>query len=545
MNAVEEKAQEFRYAQSEIDDILADCFNNTGLFAKVFFPDHFNLTFSKDHKDIIKLLDGDDQRIVIVAPRGVGKSSLLALAYPAKLICYREKNFISILAHTATQAERSATNLKRELLTNPNIQAVFGDMKGKPVNRYIREEFSSKAWSTSPMYKDGDLIHGGTLVLPRGWGQEVRGIKHGRFRYDLMIFDDVEGTEEVMSEDQRKKLKNWFEADCVPAVQKARTKAPGEFQWRILFNGTLLHEDSQLANLLEHSKWKKHHFELCDDNLKSTWVEFMSDDDIKDVYDEYEENNNISAFNREYRGIPISDETRKFKKEFFHYYEQTEVAKTAGLETIIIVDPARTTEEASNDTAIICWSLDAFSGYLYVRDLIVGKFEPDDIYKLTAQMATQFGAGTIGIEATGLGEFLIQPFENFLIHWGYNFDFIPLKSKGMKNEKINRIASLIPYYRQGRIKHNRACCGILEQQLLNFPFSKMDDAMDAAAYVVEMLDLGDRFFSPIDANDDESIEDKFLSLEATYSRPIHTEVGWDEFDTSEDVLDNQLTYMEV
>jgi len=516
MNAIHEKAQGLTYSESEIDDILFYCLTDTKLFAKVFFPERFHLPFSPNHDKMFEVMDNDVPMTCIIAPRGCGKTTLWNLVYPAKQILFRTRNFMQLLSHTATQAERDAGDLKFELLTNENILAVWDSIK--PQNSQKVEgmlgEFSKQAWQSSvDRDKKGRIRHRGTFILPRGWGQQVRGIKFGRFRPDVLSFDDIEGTEEVMSEDQRKKLIDWFYADCLPAVQDADTLSKGEFPWKVIVNGTLLHEDSLLASLRDDPEWECLQLELCNDKLESTWPEYKSTENIKKLYKKYESAGKLDIFNREFRGIPISEATRKFKKDYFQYYTEDELIGKPGLESIVIVDPARTTEEDSCDTAIVCWTFDSLSGYLYMRDVVNAKLLPDDIYLKTAEMAKAFNCTTIGIETTGLGEFIRQPFQNFLIRWGYTFDFVDLKSKGMKNEKLNRISALLPYYRQGRIKHKKTCCTVLEQQLLNFPFSKRLDVMDAAAYIIEMLHLGERFFTPIDASDEVGEAEKYRLLE--------------------------------
>ena len=47
----------------------------------------------------------------------------------------------------------------------------------------------------------------------------------------------------------------------------------------------------------------------------------------------------------------------------------------------------------------------------------------------------------------------------------------------------------------GHIYHNSSCCEVLEQQLLNFPSPKHWDVADATAYIIEMTDKGERFFT--------------------------------------------------
>ncbi len=540
MNAIEEKVAGKAFAQSELDDILVQCKYDTALFCQLFFPERFHLEFSEGHKELFDVLDNTDEPLIAVtAPRGFGKSTILNMVYPMKEILYRDRNLITQIANTADQAERDSTDLRNELTSNEYILATFGNYKSTSRD----DPYSKRTWKTgNKRNKFGLIEHKGTMVVPRGVGQQIRGMKHGRFRFDLILGDDLEGTENVMSDEQRAKLWRWLHSDVLNSVQRARRLAKGEFPWRVVIVGTLLHEDSLLANLQENKNWTSIRLALADisddgRDIKSTWQDFATDEDIRKLYAQFEEADSLDEFNREYLGVPVSARTQKFKKSMFKYFDESDIMNRSGLESVIIVDPARTTEAKSNDTAIIGWSLDAISGRLYVRDLIVAKLHPDDMYRETGEMAKRIGAHTVGIESTGLGEFITQPFKDFLGKWGYNLEYVDLKSKGMKNEKDNRIASLLPYYRQGRIYHNKSCCKPLEIQLLSFPFSKRKDAMDAGAYIIEMLHLGNRQFAPVDLSEfegtvDEKIAmmqvkyiDKFAELERTYEPPI---VGYEE-----------------
>ena len=144
-------------------------------------------------------------------------------------------------------------------------------------------------------------------------------------------------------------------------------------------------------------------------------------------------------------------------------------------------------------------------------------------------MAIKNNAKVIGIETTGLEEFIKQPIKNYMFRElnGLFFELIWLKARGGRNDekgKIERIKGLIPYYRLGYIYHNASHVEIakLESQLLMFPRSRLWDLMDGAAYIVEMLELGERYFSPIGSDDNlENIESEYKSLD--YEEPL---VGW-------------------
>jgi hypothetical protein len=211
-----------------VQEVLVSCYRSTRTSCKVLFPDRFTLPFSELHQEIFDILDDDSiQLAAIAAPRGFGKTSIVNLAYPAKKILFQEKQFIVPISCTATQAVMHSENLKRELTQNPIMVELFGPMKS--------DSFSKECWITQS----------GVMILPRGAGQQVRGILHKHHRPDLIICDDLEDPEAVMNDEIRKKLKEWFFADVCNSINRAKK------DWKIVVIGTILHEDSLLANLVE------------------------------------------------------------------------------------------------------------------------------------------------------------------------------------------------------------------------------------------------------------------------------------------------------
>lgn len=210
-----------------LQEIMVACYASTKTTCKVLFPERFNLPFSSMHEQIFRILDDDSiQLAAIAAPRGFGKTSIVNLAYPAKKILFREKKFIVPISATATKAVMDTENLKKELLYNREITELFGPMKS--------DTFSKECWITQ-----NDV-----MVLPRGAGQQVRGILHHHYRPDLIICDDLENSESVMSDELRAKLKEWFFSDVCNSINRGRS------DWKIVVIGTILHEDSLLANLV-------------------------------------------------------------------------------------------------------------------------------------------------------------------------------------------------------------------------------------------------------------------------------------------------------
>jgi len=484
----------------DLKSIMAECFLSTKMTSKVMFPERFYLPFSSLHDQIFEVLDNDDiQKVVIAAPRGFGKTSLINLAYPAKHILFRDKKFIVPISNSATSAILQADNLKRELVSNTLVQDFFGDIK-------------SNQWS-----KDQWITSGETMIMPRGSGQQVRGLLHGNYRPDLIVVDDLEDPEAVQSEEQRRKLKEWFFADVCNSINRARK------DWKIVVIGTILHEDSLLVNLLEDASWHSVKLSICEDDYTSNWEDFMSSADVVKLANTYRDAGMLDVFYREYRNMPISTEDASFKAEYFKYYEEVDLRKNKNIENVIILDPAKTVKVHSADSAIVGVGIDVQSNALYVRDIVAKMLHPDEIYDELFAMAVRLNVRVIGIEVTSLHEFITYPLKNEMVRRGLNFEIVELHARGgggTEKGKANRIKALIPFYRQGLVFHNKNISASLEAQLLSFPRSKKWDIMDAFAYTVELLEKGLRYFYPHE-EDEYDIEKEYEMLEdEDYEPPI-------------------------
>jgi hypothetical protein len=492
---------------SELNDILVECYKDTRLFAKTFFPDRFYAPFSSLHDQIFELIDSDAPRIAIAAPRGMGKTSIASLGLAAKSILYQDRKFVTHVSMSHDAAMLQTENLKRELVSNNDVRKIFGAMKATNAGDGLSETFSKKSWVSS----------GGTFIMPRGSGQQVRGLLFKNARPDLIIVDDLEDPETMDNDEIRKKRKEWFNADLLKSTSRI------DKNWKIVYIDTLKHQDALLQSLLDSKDWESIRLEICDDNYEPCAPEFFSKEEIMREVDYHREQGILDVFYREFRNLPISTEDSTFKQEYFRYYSETDESfrKTVkDIETFLLVDPAKTVKMHSAESAIIAVGLDRKTSKIYIRDIVARKMYPDELYGEIFDMAARYNCHVLGIEVTSLHEFITQPLKNEMAKRGLFMELIELKARGGSSAgkgKQERVAALVPYYRQGYIYHNEALCGPLEAQLLAFPRPLRWDVMDATAYLVEMLDVGDRFFDPPEAEGDE--EDMFDELD--YEEPLN------------------------
>jgi len=478
---------------TENADILATmalCAGSTRTASKTLFPERFHRPFSELHEQIFSLIDDPKkQKVAIAAPRGFGKTTIDTIAYPARNILFDMKKFIVPISATATSAVMQGENLKSELRSNVDIKRLFPPIETK--------NFSKEQWTTS----------NGIMVMPRGAGQQVRGILYERFRPDLIICDDLETSEGVRSEEQREKLLDWFLEDVCNSVDR------GSKDWKIVVVGTVLHEDSLLVHLLEDPDWHSVSLSICNDKLESNWPDFMSDKDVRALHASFKRKGKLDSFYREYRNMPVSTEDATFRQSYFKSYSEPELVSKGEdreLINVVLLDPAKTVKIHSAESSILGVGVSRESHRIYVRDVVSGRFYPDEMYDEMFKMIDRLNAFILGVEVTSLNEFIVQPIKNEMNKRNSNPRLLELKARASKED---RIAQLVPYYRQGYIYHNETCCEGLESQLMAFPRSRLWDIMDAFAYIVEVMEMEHQYFDPINEDAGFDIEAEYAELE--------------------------------
>lgn len=475
---------------SFIEDLLVACSTDTKLLAKTFMPDRFSSPFSTVlHDPIFDLIDSGERYIAIAAPRGTGKTSL-SLAKAAQSILFRKRRFIPWVSTSHDIATLQTENLKRELVTAPEIKKIFGGVKTRQAGE-LDESFSKKAW----------VGYNHSLVLPRGCGQQVRGILFGSARPDLIIVDDLEDADDVKNDDLRRALKQWFWADLI----KCTSRFDKDFQ--IIYIDTLKHEDALLQDLLDSPSWASVRLEICNDDLISADPVFMPQQEVTALYDSHAEQGQLDVFYREFRNLPIAKANASFQQRYFQYMTVPESLECgAKWEYVVLVDPAKTVNMNSCESAVVGVGIDTHGNRLYVRDVVAGKFHPDELYDHAISMCVRLGARVLAVEETSLKEFISQPIKNELTRRElHTIEYLGLEARGgvRAESKEQRIRALVPYYRQGLVFHNPAVCAALEAQLMAFPRSKRWDIMDALAYIIALLDVGGRFFEAPSTEDED------------------------------------------
>lgn len=202
-------------------------------FAHRFFPHLCTKPFSKMHKDFFARWDGLQDtrgwRDATAAPRGGAKTTLRTLIKPVHDIVYRQEPFTAIISSRYDLAEDRTKDIREELEFNEALIRVFGTQK-------------SAIWNQGYFQ-----TRQGMWIMAAARGQQVRGLNRRGIRPSKIILDDAERSDEVLSEEQRKKFMQWLTRDVI------RLGRLGYTNYDMV--GTILHPQSALAQVLENPGW--------------------------------------------------------------------------------------------------------------------------------------------------------------------------------------------------------------------------------------------------------------------------------------------------
>ena len=474
-------------------------------FAEIYMEDNCPLPYSGMHKEIFTLLlqmtKQRKGRLAIAAPRGHAKSTIVSLVYVLWRVLYSKEKLVLIASNTIAQAMALLKDIKHQLKKNALIIDDFPEIccARKP-----------KPWRDSRIQ-----LPNGTMIRVYGVGQNPRGIKNDKDRPGLIIADDLENEEQAQSEEQRDKLRSWFRRTLLNT---------GHPDTNVVVIGTILHQDSLLANLVDPNrnsgwngkkykavekfsdnpqlweKWSsifcrreehegntgpkaaKLYFEANRENMlegtKVLWPQRESYYDLMVI----RERQGTRSFQSEKQNEPIDPQQCIFKEEDFMFWDddyrdvQHLIQSMNGRGRFYgACDPSLGKSTRGDYTAIVILLRDNDSeiNYVIAADLLHCSHS-EAIDKITGY-AGMYDFEKFAIEINNFQELMVDDLEKRIVAHGRR---LPIHKITSRSNKQSRIASLEPYIKQGNIRFCRKHMQLLDQ-LTQFPLAKNDDGPDA------------------------------------------------------------------
>ena len=423
------------------------------------------------HLDIIDLLHSRTPKGVIEGFRSSAKSTraeeavvikaVLAKRLPAQ---FQHRNILLVGASFPRAKDRLIA-IKNELVTNEMINYLFGKQEGE-------------TWG------EGKVVTAdGVCIQAIGSGTSVRGTRYLNFRPDYVIIDDLEDEESVKDPEQRDKTLRWLMSTLLPALSEQPSAL-------VRMLGNRLDDDAVIVRVSKDPAWRhirvpimqqdpegveRYDLPPTGSRWRPSWPGMFPLSKIAEKRSEYERLGMLQAFNCEYMCEASDPADKLFKRS----HEKTYAGVRTWQATYAAYDPARSVNSSSAMTGLAVFS--------WVGNrLIVWKGDarlwlPDEIVASVFAVDAEFSPVEIGVEATGLEEFIMQPLRHQAVQ---RRQLLPLRKLNPPKGKDSFIRGLQPFFKGGEIEFvdvsNEA-----RGQLMSFP-SGRKDFPNALAYALLM-----------------------------------------------------------
>lgn len=454
------------------------------LFAVIYLQHHITLmdenegdiTFSEFHTSLVDYAKGwvskkrrlSEYRDAFIAPRECGKSTWLFLILPLWAAAHGHVKFIAAFSDSGKQAEQHLATFKHELDTNALLRQDYP----KLVEPLIRSQGVAKAVADNRY-----MIHQANnfVFMAKGMDSASLGMKVGNQRPDLLILDDIEGGEATYSSYQIEQRLKTVQDVIFPLNLSARVVISGT----TTMPGSIIHQiiESQTENVPVELRWvsaeniKVHYFPaiITDEDTgleRSLWPEKWPL-----TYLHTQRATNPRPFLKNFMNRPLLLDGQFWGPEDIHYESQDFYGNT-----ILSLDPAVTSSKTSDFTGIAVVSRDSSNlGPAFVRWAGHGKFTPQAVKKKVEELLYSFPEiGLILVETNQGGDL-----------WTDLFKDVPIKVRTIhqKEPKPVRAQTALNFYQTGKVFHTERF-QILEQELLGFPNTAHDDALDAVTTAI-------------------------------------------------------------
>lgn len=301
-------------------------------FFGLYFSHYITFPIADFQREIFQIMeDESNKQVVITAFRGSAKSTLITLCYTLwSIMGSPNKKFVVIISQTQDLAKQHLKNIKRELEENELLKADLG-----------------------PFQEDNEW-GAGAIILPKynakimvaSTEQSIRGIKHGPYRPDIIIADDVEDVNSTKTSDGRNKTYEWYTSEIVPL---------GDIGTRIIIVGNLLHEDSLVMRLINEMQNGQRtgifrRYPIVDDDGNILWPGKYPDLNAIEV--EKLKVGDKFSFAREYELKIVDRKEAIVLREDIHYYSELPPANR-GDYNVVGVDLAISEKTSADYTAMV------------------------------------------------------------------------------------------------------------------------------------------------------------------------------------------------
>ncbi|MBR7793791.1 phage terminase large subunit [Undibacterium sp. FT147W] len=482
--AIESQCDGFDPDPARISERRLQAMGSFRFFAQTYFPHYIKHSPATVHEylydrfqEVVDNEIGDHD--AVAAPRGHAKSTLITQIGTLWCIVTGRKKYPLIVMDALDQALPMLEAIKAELEFNPRLLIDFPEATGQ-----------GRVWQVGVIVTRNDI-----KVEVFGSGKKIRGRRHGPYRPDLVIGDDLENDENVRSPEQRDKLMTWV-------LKSLLSLGYADDSLDVFIIGTILHYDSVLSRLINNKLWRGKKFRAVEqwpENMAiwDTWTEILLNDGEQEALDFYRANPGMDkgakicwpggtsfyklmikrardgkeAFDSEQQNDPVSGEDAPFAN-CIHFW----VNRLAEWLFFGACDPSLGKQGRSRDpSAILVGGMNRETGVLDVVEASIKKRLPDKIIEDVIAYQKIYRCLIWGVESVQFQEFMRT---ELVKRSAARKIPVPARALIPSTDKILRIESMQPHMANGLIRLHTSQSTLIDQ-LRHFPKADHDDGPDA------------------------------------------------------------------
>jgi len=436
------------------------------------------------HKEIYDALDSksdEDRKILIVVPRGHGKSTVAGKIYTLHTALYATKPEIIVVVSKTQGHAISLLDWTKEKLESKAIQFWFGDFGSK----------TSKTWAEEKI-----ALKNNVMLKALGTGQQVRGVTHSDARPTIIVLDDPEDDKNTLTEESMAKNLDWLLGEARFALEPKSGK--------LVVIGTVIREGC-IVKVLENAPgwrkiWKK---AIVDFERKEVlWPERFPFEALMKEKREYEAIGKGDQWAREMQNELLSNKEQIFKPEDIDDFKYKgtfslvpnrpwgliEVGqRKIPVNVFMGVDPASSLSKRADYTVIFLVGMCA-KGHLYEIKCHRERMQPMQAGQKILSYGDIYRPISGKVESVAFQEMLRQYVHEEMMkrtsdggHWISGLD-AKVTPRGEK--KTSRIEGLQHYFMTHRVHLLEGGNEDFYRELIQFPRSSHDDTLDGFYYAV-------------------------------------------------------------
>lgn len=411
-----------------------------------------------------------------VAPRGVGKSSWCFLILPLWALAHGHREYFLAFSYTSKMAEKQLSTLRRELATNKLLIQDYPELAPQKVRG---------AQNTSMTV----VANGGTIAAA-GLFENTLGSKSGAARPDLIICDDIQQLEPVITENERNRIITAITSSVIPMA--APHAAIGIF-------GTTTSYGSPIHEVALHARGRQDVGWVADNDItprlfpgiitdpdtgleRSLWPERwpLTETHLGENLRRSIDGKTPRTFELNYLLDPSpygEDGGQLFREELIVYKKASQLGSI--FERAMYIDTAPTSTRHSDRNAIVIVARHPARTVAVVEYAWAGRISHkqlrDRIHRLCKRNPMLKTVIVETIQGRDLWRHALDPADDPLPP-GVAF----IDESSVKGSKVDRVKQALDWYEVGKVFHAKELTE-LEREMMLFPNPKInDDLVDAA-----------------------------------------------------------------